>query len=306
MAVHQVRIGLAAGAALGLAACGGGGGGAAFIPAPPVTPPPPTCASPPCLSQVAIFPTLKTSTDLAVTGIGASAIDSPLTASGFAVHYDAGTGDYTMTLPSVGTGVFTQNLANSPSDKLWAGQITDGAGNVVAYANVWKPSGPALGLTYTTFVEYGQLYQGKPAGVAAFGIATPASAIPVTGVASYAGQVRGITLDGAGGIDGTASFQFNFGAGTFGGHMDASYVDFGGLGEVFNLGRYDFVNTVYSAGSPAFSGELANASIPQHGTFTGQFTGPGAEELMARWSAPFHNPVSNRDSTMFGVIVGKH
>jgi hypothetical protein len=40
------------------------------------------------------------------------------------------------------------------------------------------------------------------------------------------------------------------------------------------------------------------------GAFGGQFTGPGAEELMARFTAPFINPYTGKQSDMFGVWVG--
>ena len=93
--------------------------------------------------------------------------------------------------------------------------------------------------------------------------------------------------------------DFNFGAGTLSGHLDP-ILDGG------SLGRYDFLNTVYGSGSTIFSGQLSKAGIAQFGTFDGQFTGPNAEELMARWSAPYIDPVTSQQSTMFGVWVGKH
>jgi hypothetical protein len=66
------------------------------------------------------------------------------------------------------------------------------------------------------------------------------------------------------------------------------------------------VNTVYGSGSTTFSGQLANAGFAQNGTFDGQFTGPIAQELMARWSAPFIDPATSQQSTMFGVWVGRN
>ena len=77
------------------------------------------------------------------------------------------------------------------------------------------------------------------------------------------------------------------------------------MGEGVELGRYDFLNTVYGSGSTTFSGQLSKLGIAQFGAFDGQFTGPNAQELMARWSAPYIDPVTSQVSTMFGVWVGK-
>jgi hypothetical protein len=80
----------------------------------------------------------------------------------------------------------------------------------------------------------------------------------------------------------------------------------GGLGEHLPLGTYDFVNTVYGSGGTSFSGQLSTSGISDKGTFDGIFTGPNAEELMARWIAPYLDPISKSQSQMFGVWVGKH
>ena len=41
------------------------------------------------------------------------------------------------------------------------------------------------------------------------------------------------------------------------------------------------------------------------GAFDGRFTGPAAEELMARWTAPYLNPSTQQWKDMFGIMVGK-
>ena len=113
-------------------------------------------------------------------------------------------------------------------------------------------------------------------------------------------------MDAWGLIEGTANLQFDFAASKLSGHLDPVYFDLGGMGEAgIPLGRYDFVNTIYASGSTSFSGQLSNSSFTQSGSFNGQFTGPIAQELMATWSAPFHDSIRNLDSQMFGVLVGK-
>jgi len=54
-----------------------------------------------------------------------------------------------------------------------------------------------------------------------------------------------------------------------------------------------------------FPDVTSTSSTSARGSFNGQFTGPRAEELMARWTAPLHNPSTNTDTQMFGVWVGK-
>ena len=105
---------------------------------------------------------------------------------------------------------------------------------------------------------------------------------------------------------GTASFAFDFGAGKMSGHLDPTLTDQTGLGfNSFSLGRYDFVNTVYSPGSPSFSAQLSNSGVAGLGSLNGMFTGPSAEELMASFSAPFAWPELKTTGEVFGVLVGK-
>jgi hypothetical protein len=171
--------------------------------------------------------------------------------------------------------------------------------------NIFRP-GPQnfdLPLTYTSFAEYttttGQF------GDMAFGQATPTGAVPVTGSATYtafaAGYLGGTTEDIP--IRGSATLQFNFAAGSLTGSFDPYIYDL--LAGHHPLGHYNFANTVFGVGSTTFSGELATSGTSARGTFNGLFTGPAAEELMARWTAPIHDPLSGADSQMFGVWVGK-
>ena len=53
-----------------------------------------------------------------------------------------------------------------------------------------------------------------------------------------------------------------------------------------SLGKFDFTNTVYSAGSATYSGKF-NTSVSGQNYFLGQFTGPHAEETIGAWALPF-------------------
>jgi hypothetical protein len=138
----------------------------------------------------------------------------------------------------------------------------------------------------------------------AFGTATPTSGIPTTGSATYDALLRGFAADSRWDVSGTASLQFDFGAGTLVGHLDPILLNANGLASV-SLGTYTFVNTVFGAGSTTFSGGLQKTGIAQLGSFNGLFTGPAAQELIAHWRAPYVNPDSSTSSEIFGVLIGR-
>jgi hypothetical protein len=260
---------------------------------------------------VAIFPGIQNSTNFAALGLEASGLtgsSASLVNSGFAVSYNAEAGVYVIDLPSSAPAGFYDNTANTPNSRFWNGEIAEAPANVAVDASVLKPgpTNPVIQLTYTTFALYGSTYQGGPFGFVAFGAPTPQGSVPVTGAASYGAKVMGATLDTGDYIAGDATLQFNFGAGTLSGHFNPVIYDLLAYGEGgLSLGRYDFTNTVYSTGSTSFSGDMVQAGLSGHGSFDGLFTGPGAEELMARWTAPFTNPNTDQSSQMFGVWVGR-
>jgi hypothetical protein len=226
-----------------------------------------------------------------------------LVGSGFSVSYDAPSGLYFMQIPALQQqGSFE---AKTTGDRYWNGTLHENSigGELPIVLNVFRPGSQNWDfpdLKYTSFAEYGTT-SGK-FGEMAFGQATPASAIPVTGSATYDAFAAGQTDLGFA-IRGDVRMQFNFGAGTLSGSFDPYIYDL--LAGNTPLGHYDFVNTVFGAGSPTFSGNLARSGVTEQGTFNGMFTGPGAEELMARWTAPLLDPTTNASSQMFGVWVGK-
>jgi len=129
-------------------------------------------------------------------------------------------------------------------------------------------------------------------------LATPQSAVPVTGSAIYTATAFGY---GGAYIDGKATLQFDFGAGSLSGSFDAWDAEYDS--GVISYGHFTLANTVVGSGSSRgqFSGELTDSSSGQHGSFGGLFTGPSAEELMARWTASY----PNSDRIMYGIWVGK-
>ena len=296
---------LAVWAGLDLAACGGGGGsGVASTPPPPSTPSTQTCPDgsvipvtstcppPPPAHSPAIFPNVTTDTNFAVLG-GASDISTfHVLEDGFAVRYEAASQNYIISIPSSSLGSIVTGAFIQESTYWDDGHLT-----------VYKTSAanPNAKFTYTTFATYLYFdsFDREDFSVFAFGSATPASGVPVTGTAQYNADVVGFTLDNPGsGVGGSATLQFDFGAGTLGGHFDPT------IGNT-SLGRYDFFNTVFGVGSTTFSGQFSNAGSNTGGAFDGVFTGPAAQELMARWGASYLRPDTQQPSEMFGVWVGK-
>lgn len=298
---RRLSLGISSAISLALGACGGGGGGeTSFIPPPPPTPPPVT---PPPQTPAQIFPAITATTNFAAISMQVTNMSPPtLTADGVSVRYDASTGLYVMGFPGASASPFSLFTNYTPSDTWWYGQ-TLGASSV----NILKPSNPELQLSYTTLANYdtGGMGGGQ-FGWMAFGTATPGGAVPTAGSATYTALVRGSSSDQSMSLQGSATLAFDFAAGTLAGHLDPVQYDlllFGSFGQ--SLGRYDFVNTVYSAGSTNFSGKLSNPAVTGTGSFSGQFMGPAAQELMARWSAPYQASGAASTQTLFGVLVGK-
>ena len=294
---------------LPLAACPSGTYMAsAPIPPPPVNPPPPP-PPPPSAQSPAIFPGITTNTDFATLGLTSS-----LVRDGFSVKFDVASNAYVIGLPSHTPGAFVAN--STTDDRFWFGYI-QGSTRGDTFS-VFKPSAsnPDIQLAYTSYGIASGYYSGLLDFVA-FGSPTPASGVPLTGSATYDANVSG-EADSSGvdagekTISGTAALQFDFGAGKLTGHFDPILnARVGNLSSTTNLGTYAFVNTVFGAGKANFSGQLSVSGSSTLGNFDGQFTGPTAQELMARWTAPYLIPSnltangSQSWSQMFGVWVGK-
>ncbi|PKB14480.1 hypothetical protein B0I00_2070 [Novosphingobium kunmingense] len=126
----------------------------------------------------------------------------------------------------------------------------------------------------------------------AFGVPTSAGDVPISGTGAFEGLVRGIADVPNGGwgdtattpLDGQVKLAFDFGAGTLAGGMRlASACD---CTTNFDLGTIAFASTAFARGATTFSGTFATGASGTN-AFAGQFTGPGARELIASWALPF-------------------
>ena len=161
---------------------------------------------------------------------------------------------------------------------------------------------------YTNLAYHLESQFGKAVGVFAYGIPTANGDVPTIGTASYSAQLMGMpgARSGQGGyeMDGDAKLTFNFGAGSLTGYMHPIISD---AWFEYDLGQYNFTQTVYSTGSTTFSGKFI---VPGGGAtadsgFDGRFTGPDAAELMAEWHAPFRDPYSGQWANISGLWIGK-
>lgn len=311
----RLAAGLLGASALALAACDGGTSTqTSFIPAPPPSPPPPqdakavTILPQPVAGSFAVtgawtnLYTASATQDGRFESIDASAANQPQ------IRYAAG-GYYEVKLPDEDYGplVHDTSFPNPPPDDPFL-TVTDccgtrpvtvqSSGQGFTYSAMASWSRPDLDFGYTI-----------DAGVFAFGKATPAGDVPVTGSASYGGVVAGLTdaktfipVDNTWSVlpaNGTVQLDFDFARGTLGGRLDLSVAD--GMNPV-SVGSYDFAQTVFSPGSTAYSGSFAT-NLTGANFFGGLFTGPHAEETIANWAVPFE--YNGEIHQAFGAWVAK-
>lgn len=275
--------------AFALAGCGGDGGyGVASTTPPPAKPTPTPTPTP----TPAIIPAATVSQQFTVVGSSHpfDGVSRP-TFDGseqLQVRYVQSSNSYEVQLPHSATW---SQIAYLPIDGSPATPINYGGGG----AHLWL--GP--GYQYSRIFEWsggGDLH-----GFEAIGIATPSGNIPVTGTATYFGELLGGTTESFGGdtwdVRGTIGLSFNFGLGTLSGTIDPTAF-------VYPLGHLSFRDTVYSTGSPTFSGKF-DTNLAGVNSFSGLFAGPRAEELLGDFAFPYKSPVDGQIYQADGAFVGK-
>lgn len=277
-------------AALALAACGGGGGGGGsrLVSTPPPPPAPP--APPPPAGPFAVAPFgVNSTTEFAAVG------------ADLKIGWNAELNAYEITVPGHPTAKVVPR-----GERGYEGGLVAADGTSLPLKAFMRPTGPAWQpFSYTSWVQVGAKGIGDPP--TAFGIATPSDSVPTTGSAVYKAEIAGVARATHGtdlyqfSVYGGAQFEFDFGSGKLSGYMEPHLN--GGWDAPAPLARYTFTNTVYSAGSPTFSGSFDIAG-PGASSFQGRFTGPLAQELMAGWTAPFMS-WDNQWGMMEGVMIGK-
>jgi hypothetical protein len=262
---------------------------------------------------MAIFPGLSSNTTFATRGYDTRSTAPTGTpySGNFTVSYDAASNSYSISGPI--SGRFDELVSSSDPSAVYSDasrliggvRDTSSAQCCAASLSVLKPgTGTTIALTYSTVAT---MRDDTTMGLVdvAFGFPTPAANVPVSGNATYLAGATGRTDAGGYHVFGTVQLNFDFGAGTLSGYFDPKI--FGGFPldiPSHSLGRYSFTNTVYSRGSTTFSGSFVLPSgVSGYSAFDGQFTGPAAQELIARFQAPFAPPLGP-SGRMYGVWIG--
>ena len=290
-------------AAASLAACGGGGGGGpAFTPAPP---PPPPATPTPSANTVTIFPN-PTPGQYASVGVS---IAGP---GGNLDTYDSATDRYGSVSsapadqPSIrysSAGYYEIQMPGGSWDRL---VHYGGLANPTSANNYFEPESVETnhaylvvfnaakdkGYAHSEMGGWGSAAAGRY-GYIAFGVPTPEGGVPTTGSATFSGLVQGnadvMQADYLYGgyvplyVEGNVTLSFNFGTGSLTGAMTLYGRD--GMNP-FEIGKFNFTDTVFSAGSTTYSGRFATTAEGDN-FFVGRFTGPNAEETIGAWALPF-------------------
>lgn len=305
MAYHKTRGMLVAIPLALLAACGGGsGGGIATAPAPVPAPSPSPAPSPtpaPASAPVTIFASpapqeysaIGVSTTSAGDGYTPIDQDAKLTDVSFdpslqpRIRYNA-EGYYEVQLPGAAYDrlIHYKGLA----DPTLENNFFQTASAPQNHATFITRRASELDFRYSDLASWSDV-SGRT-GYIAFGTPTPASAVPVSGTATYFGVTSGqvdITyfdnLYGGhyfGGIDGNTRLSVDFSRGVLTGWLDLYVPD--GMNPRF-VGAYATLPIALASGTNAFTGRF-DTSLPGLNQFNGLFTGPSAQEAIGSWALP--------------------
>lgn len=292
MTVSRKRCALIASAALLLGGCGGGsGGGVASAPPPPASPSPsptptPTAVPLPGDTSVELLDQPATQ-EFAVT-----TQDNPIR-----IRYDASRNIYEVKTSAADWSALVDSDSGTTSpepnrDFLISGQPRRTTLHIRAHYRTSEPAGiyrysNLANWSASSDTEFVQNH-------VAIGVPTPASAIPLSGTASFRGIAWGqanVRNSSWGGdltttpMDGSVRLEFDFARGALAGSLSlGSSCD---CTTNLSLGTLAFTNTDFARGSQTYSGSFATTSATGKNAFDGRLTGPGAEELIGRWSVPF-------------------
>ena len=224
--------------------------------------------------------------------------------------YHSSNNTYEISLPGFQTGNLATIGYNGSEGQVatsTTNQVTAGSSSTLQPVFVMLPV-PGSGysqFSYTSFGSWGVPTGGAGSeGIFAYGIPTAAGDVPTTGSANYSADIHASasTIPGFE-VSGSTQLLFDFAGGTLSGSMHPKIADaFDGI--FVDFGQYDFTQTVYSTGSTTFSGRFIVPNLPGADSFfSGNFTGPNAAELMARFQAPYSR--SGQDGTLSGIWIGK-
>lgn len=293
---NSTRAVLAASAAcMLLSACGGSASGGLVSASSPVPIPSPTSTPTPTPTpapiQAADDTTVELLATLATQELAVVTHDDPIQ-----IRYDASRNVYELKAGNFDWSAFTDPPAPSGDAPNFFFEIADQPVTsffIIRAHN--RSSEPERHYLYSNLAYWNA--SGAEGGffgnVAAFGAATPAAGVPLSGTASFEGFAMG-QADVANEVwgffsttplEGTVKLNFDFAAGSLAGSLNMGNGNCD-CEKFVSTGIIAFSNTVFSRGSQTFSGSFASGAQGVN-SFDGRFTGPRAEELIGSWSLPF-------------------
>lgn len=236
---------------------------------------------------------------------------TPNSQGGVTVAYDAATRHYLVTTPADTTPAPLQrdpSYTPQPGDP-WRNFVLPYGFYFLIRASAEDPD-PQFRYTYSNLVAWGYRGSGGFRGISAFGIPTPASAVPRIGAGTFAGFLEGSSTetyrDGLAdgplnaGLSGSVNLTFDFAAAKLSGVIAPNLE----LGPSYALGPLQLTNADWAVGSPTFAAQLAGGSVVASG-LQGRFTGPAAEELIGRFSFGYTSPIDALAQTAGGTFIAK-
>lgn len=280
-------------------ACGGPGGGVASAPLPLVTPSPSPTPTPSATAPLSSPVTILR--DPATQEFATYEMGAPLR-----IQFEADTKTYEVST----TDGLWERLSDDPQAPPGRFLIGDASGSTSwLNASSYESADPNERYEYSSLADWAVDVGGPAAkgGWVVFGMPTPASGVPTSGTALYAGQIRGVgTFPAKGGwgdfdhapIGGTASMTMNFASGSFtGSMMPLVTCDC----DVIALPRMDFQGTL-TPSSSTFGGHfITDAAGPN--SLAGMFTGPSAQESIGQWTFPL--TIAGTSESMSGLWISR-
>lgn len=313
--------------------CGGGGGtpssgGGSGVttpspsptPAPAPAPSPTPSPTPPSVPTAAPFPPLNLSGSQTFAALGYSVVydyassrlagSRPVNPSeALVVRYNGPGGSYETEFPGFVPGRLVLNATTGGRGY----SVTNGlASETLQGVLVSFFSGQinqAQALTHSNYARWEtNIVADSTLGYFAFGIPTPAGAIPLAGTRTYTFLGEGFTeafatssFPDARYLSAEGSIQFHFGERRVSGSLQLRSDE---LGREESFGTFALAGgAVQSDGS--FSGSIVVPGTAEAGLFEGRFMGPDASEIIVRWRMPLPSGPTGAFTPAYGVWVGK-
>ncbi|MGQ7830795.1 transferrin-binding protein-like solute binding protein [Altererythrobacter sp. Z27] len=290
-------------------------------PTPTPTPSPTPTSFQPVPARIFVEPLYNEQLDLLGKGwqfnyqIGTGEVSNQRISEDLSISYDSETATYLVTAPLAGSGTIMQN----GDYRKWTFEPSFPADPSIkspsSYCcNSLDISAPGLSDSLYTYMSLVHLFASNAlnanTNTTAYGAfvliqPTKPGEVPITGTATYSGNLVGYFSGDAGAtwLQGKSRFDFDFANATLAGDLTIAMACL--MGCSYAPVVYTLTETKFTTGSINFSGSLASSGTASNGHFNGTFAGPNAVEMAAQFELPFYNPEWQKWLTASGAILGK-